>query len=61
MQSETSTTIIFWDHENPHANVWAGIIDDLVMGSHFLPQRFNGVMYGQFLEETFLGLLENVP
>jgi hypothetical protein len=33
-------------------NVWAGIIDDHLMGSYLLPLRLNGDIYRTFLQET---------
>ncbi|XP_066590841.1 histone-lysine N-methyltransferase SETMAR-like [Prorops nasuta] len=62
-----------WDTENPHAtavthvqnrfsiNVWAGIIDDYIVGPYLLPSRLTGNMYVEFLEETLPQLLEDIP
>lgn len=62
-----------WSQENPHAtvetrfqhnfsvNVWAGIIDDYLIGPYFLPQRLNGETYCHFLINELPALLEEVP
>jgi len=62
-----------WDEENPHAifptrhqqrwsvNVWAGIVDDYLIGPYLLPERLTGPIYRRFLEEVLPELLENVP
>jgi hypothetical protein len=42
------------------ANVWAGIVDDYVIGPFVIHDRLSGVQYTDFLEETLLLLLENV-
>ena len=61
-----------WAQDNPHAirrhfyqhqfsvNVWAGIVDDQLIGPFILPNRLNGDGYLQFLQEDLPGLLENV-
>ncbi|GLV37259.1 hypothetical protein CBL_01912 [Carabus blaptoides fortunei] len=52
-----------WAEENPHeimdgrhqhqfsVNVWAEIVEDHLVGPHFLPMRLNGDVYRHFLEE----------
>lgn len=61
-----------WADENPHGffegnhqyqfslNVWLGIIDNHLIGPHFLPQRLNGEAYCHLLEQLPV-LLEEVP
>lgn len=62
-----------WSHENPHEiahtrhqqrfsyNVWAGIVDNYLLGPVFLPPRLNGQYYRQFLDEELEALLDEVP
>lgn len=62
-----------WSHENPHAivqfrhqhqfsvNVWAGIVGDCLVGPFVFPERLNGVIYRNFLENELPILLEDVP
>lgn len=62
-----------WAVENPHVmwpttfqhqfsiNVWAGIIDDLIIGPYILPNRLNQEIFLNFLQEIFPTLLEDVP
>jgi hypothetical protein len=62
-----------WAEENPRAvvqsrhqqqfsiNVWAGIIGDVLVGPHVLPQRLTGNSYQNFLENDLLTLLEDLP
>ena len=63
----------YWNDENPHAiiergfqdrfslNVWAGIVEDHLIGPHFLPNRLSGEMYLNFLRNHLPLLLEDVP
>lgn len=62
-----------WADENPYAivesnhqeqfslNVWAGIIDDYLIGPFFLPRRLDGQSYLHFLEEDLPPMLEDLP
>lgn len=62
-----------WSDENPHAiretghqrkfsiNVWAGIIDQYLIGPYVLPNRLNGPGYLHFLEDILPVLLEEIP
>jgi hypothetical protein len=62
-----------WAEENPHAvvqsrhqqqfsiNVWAGIIGDVLVGPHVLPQRLTGNSYRHFLENDLRTLSEDLP
>lgn len=62
-----------WERENPKAirtskfqhefsvNVWAGLIDNLLLGPFILPMRLNADNYLQFLNEELPTLLEDVP
>lgn len=62
-----------WAHENPRAvrednfqhefqcNVWLGILDNTLIGPHFLLQRLNADRFLEFLNNDLHGLLENVP
>lgn len=62
-----------WDLENPHAtlrnnfqdrfslNVWAGIVDDRLIGPFILPNRMDGLQYLHFLRNDLPVLLEDVP
>jgi hypothetical protein len=59
-----------WAEENPHAvvqsrrqqqfsiNVWAGIIGDVLVDPHVLPQRLTGNSYRHFLENGLPTLLD---
>lgn len=61
-----------WSDVNPHAtfihhrqhrfsiNVWAGIVDNYLIGPVELPERLNGPTYLHFLEHTLPELLEDV-
>lgn len=43
-------------------NVWAGILDDYIIGPYVLPARLTGSYYRTFLEEILLPtLLEDIP
>ena len=62
-----------WADENPHAahvhgfqhrfsiNVWAGILDDHVIGPYMLPSRLTGPIYLIFLQQVLGVLLDAVP
>jgi len=62
-----------WSDENPHAvvssrhqrrfsiNIWCGIIGNQLLGPCELPNRLNGNVYANFLQESLPVLLENVP
>jgi hypothetical protein len=41
--------------------VWAGIIGDVLVGPHVLPQRLTGNSYVHFLENDLPTLLEDLP
>jgi hypothetical protein len=59
-----------WAEENPHAviqsrhqqqfsiNVWAGIVGDVLVDPHVLPQRLTGNSYRHFLENDLPTLLD---
>lgn len=63
----------YWADENPYwtvagthqqqfsLNIWCGIIGDILIGPHVLPNRLTGQAYRHFLEEILPGLLEEVP
>ncbi|CAH2086623.1 unnamed protein product [Euphydryas editha] len=42
-------------------NVWMGIVDDCLIGPHFLPNMLNSENYENFLREELYSLLEDVP
>uniref|UniRef100_V5I843 Transposable element Tc3 transposase n=1 Tax=Anoplophora glabripennis TaxID=217634 RepID=V5I843_ANOGL len=62
-----------WAHENPHEvsmttfqhnfslNIWAGIVENVLVGPFVLPHRLGAVEYLQFLNEHLPPLLEEVP
>jgi hypothetical protein len=62
-----------WAEENPHAvvqsrhqqqfsiNVWTGIIGDVLVDPHVLPQRLTGNSYRHFLKNDLPTLLEDLP
>lgn len=62
-----------WSDENPHVirqgsfqqrfsvNLWAGIVNNTLIGPFELPARLNGNYYLQFLEENLPELLEDIP
>lgn len=62
-----------WATSNPYAtsphafqerfsvNVWAGIVNDFLIGPYLLPNRLNGRTYVIFLEEVLPELLDSVP
>lgn len=62
-----------WLQENPHAvkdssyqhqfsvNVWAGIIDDVLIGPIILPATMNGPRFLEFLQTDFLDALLELP
>ncbi|KAJ8954712.1 hypothetical protein NQ318_011405 [Aromia moschata] len=62
-----------WCDENPHAyrnfrdqrnfsvNVWCGIVGDVLLGPHILPDRLTGNGYLNFLQHVLPNLLEEVP
>jgi hypothetical protein len=61
-----------WAIENPHVirrtnfqqkfsiNVWAGIVNGMLIGPCVLPNRVNGLDYLNFLQNYLPGLLEDV-
>lgn len=63
----------YWSDENLHQtvirnhqygfslNVWAGIIDNYLIGPFRLPRRLTGELYRHFLENELNTLLEDVP
>lgn len=62
----------YWALENPHAtrrtnfqqrfsvNVWAGIVNGVLIGPFILENRLTGALYLQFLRDTLPVLLEEV-
>lgn len=62
-----------WADENPRAkkethyqnnfsvNVWAGIVDNFLIGPFFLPHRLSGAEYLNFLRNDLPNLLQEVP
>lgn len=62
-----------WDTENPHAistrghqhkfgvNIWAGIVENKIIGPYLLPARLTGHIYEVFLRTVLPELLEEVP
>lgn len=62
-----------WQLENPHAvrqssfqhqfsvNVWAGIIDDILVGPIILPATMNGPRFLEFLQTEFHDALMELP
>lgn len=62
-----------WAQENPHeilqnnyqvkfsVNVWAGIVNDTLIGPYLLPNRLNGQNYLIFLQDVLPELLEVIP
>lgn len=62
-----------WAIDNPHAikrtnfqhrfsvNVWAGIVNGILIGPHILPDRLTGEEYLNFLQNHLPNLLEQVP
>lgn len=62
-----------YSDQNPHAtkvahhqhefaiNIWAGVIDNFIIGPVVIPNRLNGENYLQFLQQTVPELLEDLP
>nr|CAH7762191.1 unnamed protein product [Callosobruchus chinensis] len=62
-----------WSVENPHAvrrshfqqtfslNVWAGMVNGMLIGPFILPPRMGGLQYLDFLQNTLPTLLDDVP
>lgn len=62
-----------WADVNPHGivqrcyqkkfsvNVWAGILDNYLIGPYILPNKLNGPTYLVFLRDILPVLLENIP
>ncbi|KAJ8954921.1 hypothetical protein NQ318_016861 [Aromia moschata] len=63
-----------WADENPHAtvflhyqhqfqsiNIWVGIIGNFLIGPFVLPERLNGQLYLEFLQNDFPDLIEDLP
>lgn len=42
-------------------NVWMGVVDNYLVGPHFLPQNLNGQNYEEFLRNNLDDLLADVP
>lgn len=63
----------YWAEENPHwvvertmqstfrFNVWAGVVDDTIIGPHFFDGNLDESTYCNFLETILPEMLENVP
>lgn len=63
----------FWAQENPHeirqqnfqmrfsVNIWAGIVNDTLIGPYMLPNRLNRQTYLTFLRDVLPELLHNLP
>ena len=63
----------YWSLENPHVtrrthfqqrfsvNVWAGIVNGILIGPFILDNRLTGALYFQFLRHNLPVLLEEVP
>ncbi|XP_063384877.1 uncharacterized protein LOC134670986 [Cydia fagiglandana] len=63
----------FWAFNNPHCireschqvrfsvNVWAGIINDSIIGPYFIEGNLNGLNYLEMLREVIPNLMEDVP
>lgn len=62
-----------WATENPRtvrprnfqqefsANVWMGIVDNIVLGPYVLPHRVTGQIFLEFLQDNHLEFLDNLP
>lgn len=62
-----------WAQENPHSiiqrghqvrfsvNVWAGVLDNFLIGPYILPNRLNTQAYTVFLRDVLPELLEDIP
>jgi hypothetical protein len=62
-----------WAEENPHptrsstfqhrfcVNVWAGIVDDRLIGPYVIEYRIDGAQYLNFLQETRPILMDDLP
>jgi hypothetical protein len=62
-----------WCEENPHAIheswhqqsfsliIWAGVLEDRLIGPHILPNKLTGKRYRRFLRNILPGLLHDVP
>ncbi|EZA60813.1 hypothetical protein X777_13646 [Ooceraea biroi] len=62
-----------WADENPRAyhirnfqqrfsvNLWAGVLNDAIIGPFEMLARLTGQLYVEFLENDLPGLLEDVP
>lgn len=62
-----------WAEENPNVttirsfqtrwsvNVWAGILDDRILGPIILPERLTGQLYKEMLQHNLPEFLEDVP
>ncbi|KAJ8962097.1 hypothetical protein NQ318_018051 [Aromia moschata] len=49
------------DQRNFSVNVWCGIVGDVLIGPHILPDRLTGNGYLNFLQHVLPNLLEEVP
>lgn len=59
---ENSNAIVPKSHQQRWSvNIWAGIVDDYLIGPYLLPNRLTGPIYEIFLNEVLPELLENVP
>lgn len=48
-------------HNNLTVNIWAGVINNILLGPVILPTRMNGDNYCDFLKETLPNLLRDIP
>ncbi|XP_070526690.1 uncharacterized protein [Cardiocondyla obscurior] len=68
-----SRNTLYWVDHNPKLiregsfqyrysiNVWAGILENQIIGPYFLPARLTGLEYRNFIRTSLPVLLENVP
>ncbi|KAJ8942383.1 hypothetical protein NQ318_011730 [Aromia moschata] len=56
-----ATVVSYYQHQFQSINIWAGIIGNFLIGPFVLPERLNGQLYLEFLQNDFPDLIEDLP
>ncbi|KAJ8953752.1 hypothetical protein NQ318_015408 [Aromia moschata] len=56
-----ATVVSHYQHQFQSINVWAGIIGNFLIGPFILPERLNGQLYLEFLQNDFPNFIEDLP
>ncbi|KAJ8948184.1 hypothetical protein NQ318_010457 [Aromia moschata] len=56
-----TTVVSHYRHQFQSINIWAGIIGKFLIGPFVLPERLNGQLYLEFLQNDFPDFIEDLP